>query len=103
MPHIKIWEVPKNFSRRPEGRDISGRTKHRWIIIIIIIIIIITELKEVSFEVMDYIRLAQVNVQWRIGFNMFINIEVPYNFRSDYQSPKKDSVLRSKFTKYNVP
>jgi hypothetical protein len=37
------------------------------------------DLKEVSFKVMDCICLAQVNVQWRIGFNMLINIEVPYN------------------------
>jgi hypothetical protein len=57
--------------RRPEGRRPLGRPRHRWEDNIK------TDLREVGWECMNWIELAQDRDRWRAVVNAVMNLRVP--------------------------
>jgi hypothetical protein len=58
---------------KPKGKRQLGRPRHRWMDNIQI------DLREIGWDVMDWIDLAQDRDQWRAVVNTVMNIRVPYN------------------------
>jgi hypothetical protein len=56
---------------KPEGKRPLGRPRRRWVDNIRLY------LREVGWDVMDWIDLAQVRDQWRALLNTVINFQVP--------------------------
>jgi hypothetical protein len=58
---------------KPEGKIPLGRPRHRWVDNIKM------NLREVGWDDMDWIYLAQDRDQWRTVVNTVMNLCVPYN------------------------
>jgi hypothetical protein len=58
---------------KPEGKRPLGRPRHRWMDHIKI------DLREIGWDGMDWIDLAQDRDQWRALVNMVMNLWVPKN------------------------
>jgi hypothetical protein len=56
---------------RPEGKRPLGRPRRRWEDNIKM------DLREIGIDVANWIRLAQVRVQWRTFVNTVMNLRVP--------------------------
>jgi hypothetical protein len=56
---------------KPEGRRALGRPRRRWLDNIKIV------LREIGWDVMDWIDLAQDRDQWRALVNTVMNLRVP--------------------------
>jgi hypothetical protein len=56
--------------RKPEGKRSLGRSRHRWQDIRM-------DLREVEWEGVNWIHLAQDRDQWRAVVNTVINLRVP--------------------------
>jgi hypothetical protein len=56
---------------KPEGRRPLGRPRCRWVDDIKI------DLREMGWDVMDWINLAQDRDQWRVPVNTALNLRVP--------------------------
>jgi hypothetical protein len=56
-----------------EGKRPLGRPRHRWVDHIKI------DLREIGWDGMDWVSLAQDRDQWRAVVKMLINLPVPYN------------------------
>ncbi|PNF24189.1 hypothetical protein B7P43_G16874, partial [Cryptotermes secundus] len=74
--HIRDIKVgDKNAYRilvgKPEGKRPKGRPRRRWVDNIR------TDLKEIAWDGMDWIDLAQDRDQWRALVNMVMNLRVP--------------------------
>jgi hypothetical protein len=57
---------------KPEGKRSLGRPRRRWVDNIKI------DLREIGWDDMDWIDLAQDRGQWRALVNTVMNIRVPY-------------------------
>jgi hypothetical protein len=73
--HVARTEDKRNAYRilvgKPEGKRPQGRPRHRWVDNIKI------DLREVGWDGMDWINLAQDRDQWRALVKMVMNLEVP--------------------------
>jgi hypothetical protein len=58
---------------KPEGKRPLGRPRHRWVDNIKI------DLREIGWDDMDWIDLAQDRDQWRALVNTVMNLRVPKN------------------------
>jgi hypothetical protein len=56
---------------KPEGRKPHRRPRHRWEDKIIM------DLREIGWEVVDWMHLAQDRDQWWAHVNMVMNLQVP--------------------------
>jgi hypothetical protein len=56
---------------RPEGNRPPGRPRHRWEDNIKM------DLREIGIDGMNWIRLAQDRVQWRVFVSTVMNLRVP--------------------------
>jgi hypothetical protein len=56
---------------KPEGKRPLGRPRHRWVDNIKM------DLREIGWDGMDWIELAQDRDQWRALVNMVMNLRVP--------------------------
>jgi hypothetical protein len=56
---------------KPEGKRPLGRSRHRWVDNIKI------DLREIGWDCMNWIDLAQVRGQWRALVNTLMNLPVP--------------------------
>jgi hypothetical protein len=56
---------------KPEGKRPLGRPRHRWVANIKI------DLREIGWNGMDWINLAQDRDQWRALVNTAMNLRVP--------------------------
>jgi hypothetical protein len=56
---------------KPDGKRPLGRPRRRWVDNIKI------DLKEIEWDIMDWIDLAQDRDQWRDLVNMVMNLRVP--------------------------
>jgi hypothetical protein len=56
---------------KPEGKIPLGRPRRRWVANIKM------DLREVGWDGMDWIDLAQDRVQWRALVNMVMNLRIP--------------------------
>jgi hypothetical protein len=56
---------------KPEGKRPLGGPRHRWVDIIKI------DLREIGWDGMDWINLAQDRDQWRALVNMVMTLRVP--------------------------
>jgi hypothetical protein len=65
------WNVYRILVRKPKGKTILGRPRHRWEDSIKINLI------EIVWGGMDWIDLAQDRDQWRALVNMAMNLWVP--------------------------
>jgi hypothetical protein len=61
----RIWVV------KPEGKRPLGRPRHRWVDNIEMV------LREIGWDDMDWINMAQDRDQWRARVNMVLNLRVP--------------------------
>jgi hypothetical protein len=59
------------FVGKPEGKRPMGRPRRRWVDNIKM------DLREIRWDVMDWIDLAQNRDQWRALVNMVMNLRVP--------------------------
>jgi len=59
--------------RKPKGKRLLGRPRHRWEDTIKM------DIQEVGWGVMDWIDLAQDGDSWRALLNAVINLQVPQN------------------------
>jgi hypothetical protein len=59
------------FPRKPEGKRPLGRPRRRWLDYIKMY------LREIGWDGMDWIELAQDKDQWRALVNTVINLRVP--------------------------
>jgi hypothetical protein len=57
--------------RKPEGKRPLGRPRRRWVDNVKI------DLREIGWEIMDWIDLAQDRDQWRVLVNTVMNIRAP--------------------------
>jgi hypothetical protein len=55
---------------KPEGKRPLGRPRHRWVDIKM-------DLREVEWDGMDWIDLAQDSDRWRVFVNTVMNLRVP--------------------------
>jgi hypothetical protein len=55
----------------PEGKRPLGRTRRRWVDGVKM------HLREIGWDGMDWIDLAQDRDQWRVLVNMVMNLQVP--------------------------
>jgi hypothetical protein len=73
--HVARMEEGKSIYRvmvgRPEGKRPSGRPRRRWEDNIKM------DLCEIGIDEVNWIRLAQDRVQWRVFVNTVINLRVP--------------------------
>jgi hypothetical protein len=58
---------------KPEGRRPLGRPRRRWVDNIKM------DLREIGWDGMDWIDLAQNRDQWKALVNTVMNLRVPYN------------------------
>jgi hypothetical protein len=65
--HTKFWLE----SGKPEGKRPLRRPRHRWMDNIRL------DLREMDWEVMDWIHLAQDRNQWQALMNVVMNLQVP--------------------------
>jgi hypothetical protein len=56
---------------KPEGKRSLGRPRRRWVDNIKM------DLREIGWESIDWIELAQVRDQWRALVNTVMNLQVP--------------------------
>jgi hypothetical protein len=56
---------------KPEGKKTLGRTRRRWVYNIKI------DLREIGWDGMDWIDLAQDRERWRAPVNTVMNLRVP--------------------------
>jgi hypothetical protein len=63
--HIGYWW------ERKEGKRPLGRPRHRWVDNIKL------DLREIGWDGMDWIDLAQTRDQWRVFVNTVMNLWVP--------------------------
>jgi hypothetical protein len=73
---------------KPEGRIPLGRPRRRWVDNIKIY------LREIGWDDMDWINLAQNKESWRALVNMVIKLRVPENARKFLSSCTIDCSLR---------
>jgi hypothetical protein len=59
--------------RKPEGKRSLGRPRHRWVDNVKI------DLRDIGWNGMDWINLAQNRDRWRVLVNMVVNLRVPDN------------------------
>jgi hypothetical protein len=59
------------FVRKPEGKRPLGRPRHRWVNNIKM------DLREVGWDVVDWIDMAQDRDQWRALVSTVLNLRVP--------------------------
>jgi hypothetical protein len=57
--------------KKPEGKIPLGRTRRRWMDNITM------DLREIGWDCMDWINLAQDRDQWRALVNTVINLRIP--------------------------
>jgi hypothetical protein len=68
------WEKMNAYSvlvRKPEGKRLLGRPRHRWVGKIKM------DLREIGWDGMDWIDLTQDRDEWRVLVNTVMNIRVP--------------------------
>jgi hypothetical protein len=65
------WNAYRLFSRKPEGKRLLGRTRHRWVDNIRM------DLGEVGWGDVDWIDLAQDRDRWRSLVNAAMNLQAP--------------------------
>jgi hypothetical protein len=58
---------------KPEGKRPLGRPRRRWVENIKI------DLREIGWDGMDWIDVAQDRDRWRVLVNTVLNLRVPYN------------------------
>jgi hypothetical protein len=58
---------------QPEGKRPLGRPRRRWVDNIKL------DLREIGWDVVDWMDMAQDRDQWRALVNTVLNIRVPYN------------------------
>jgi hypothetical protein len=73
---------------KPEGRRPLGRPRRRWVNNIKI------DLREMGWDGIDWIDLAQDRDQWRALVNTVMNLRVPYNAGKFLSSSTVDSFSR---------
>jgi hypothetical protein len=56
---------------KPEGKKSLRRPRYRWEDIT-------TDLKEIGWQGVDWIQLAQNRDQWQAVWNVIMNLQVPY-------------------------
>jgi hypothetical protein len=69
-----MWEKKNAYGilvGKPEGKRPLGRPRRRWVDNINI------DLREIGWDGMDWIDLAQDRDQWRALVNMVMNLRVP--------------------------
>jgi hypothetical protein len=73
--HVARMGKPRNAYRllvgKPEEERLLGRPRRRWVDNIKI------NLREIGWDGMDWIDLAQDRDQWRVLVNMVMNLRVP--------------------------
>jgi hypothetical protein len=73
--HAALMGANRNAYRmlvgKPEGKRPLGRPKRRWVNNIRM------DLREIGWDVMDWIELAQDREQWRALVNTVMNFRVP--------------------------
>jgi hypothetical protein len=69
--HVAQMGEKRTLVGNPEGRRPLGRPRHRWVDNIKI------DLREIGWEDMDWIDLAQDRDQWRVLVNTVMNLWVP--------------------------
>jgi hypothetical protein len=65
------WNAYRLLVRKPEGKALLGRTRHRWVDNIRM------DLVEVGWSDVDWIGLAQDRDRWRALANSVLNLRVP--------------------------
>jgi hypothetical protein len=65
------WDAYMILVGKSEGKELLGRTRHRWVDIINM------GLGEIEWNGMDWIDLAQGKEQWRALVNTVMNLRVP--------------------------
>jgi hypothetical protein len=73
---------------KPEGTKSLGRSRRRWVDNITI------DLREIGWDGVDWIDLAQARDQWRALVNTVMNLRVPYNAGKFSSSCTIDSFSR---------
>jgi hypothetical protein len=63
--------VYRVLGRRPEGKRSLKRPRHRWEDSINL------DLRELGFDGVNWVKLAQDRVQWQAFVNMVMNLRVP--------------------------
>jgi hypothetical protein len=63
----------RNKVGKPEGKRPLGRPRRRWVDNIKM------DLREIGWDGVDWIELAQDRDQWRALVNTVMNLKVPYN------------------------
>jgi hypothetical protein len=72
-----------------EGKRPPGRPRHRWEYNIKI------DLREIEWDLMDWIDLSQDRDQWRAHVNTVLSLLAPYNFGSFLSSCSTGGLSRS--------
>jgi hypothetical protein len=65
--------VYRILAGKPEGKRPLGRTRRRWVANIKI------DLREIGYDGVDWIDMAQDRPQWRVLVNTVLNLRVPRN------------------------
>jgi hypothetical protein len=71
MSSVKKSFCHANLSDQPEGKRPLGRPRRRWLDNINL------DLREIGWDGMDWIDLAQNRDQWRALMNTVMNLRVP--------------------------
>jgi hypothetical protein len=69
--HGEKWNAYRVLVGKPQGKRPLGRLGHRVTIEI--------NLREIDWDGMDWVHLAQDSDQWRPLNNMVMNLRLPYN------------------------
>jgi hypothetical protein len=73
--HVEWHEIRSAYKilvGNPEGKSPLGRPKRKWQDHIMM------DLREVAWQVVDWIYLAQNREQWRALLNTVMNLRIPY-------------------------
>jgi hypothetical protein len=68
---MNMGEAYRILARKPEAKRLLGRPRHRWVDNIKIY------LRQIGWDSMDWIVLAQDSDQWKPLVNMVMNLRVP--------------------------
>jgi hypothetical protein len=74
LPSLNITQEYRILVGKPEGKRPLGRPRRRWVENIKM------DLREIGWDVVDWIELAQDRDQWRALVNMVMNLRVPKNY-----------------------
>jgi hypothetical protein len=73
--HVARMRAKRNtygiLVRKPEGKRLLGRPRHRWVDNIKI------DIREIGWDGVDWMKLAQDRHQWRALVNTMMNLRVP--------------------------